>query len=278
MLVEHKKVLERVLKREGHFAEYPVKALDFLECRIYVEMLERLFLSIEDFTSVVFALLGDFDSFPKRIIHPEKPAKVLKSISADVWHRLLRYEDLARYELTGDEKVFIEGQRRKNVQHLQGITAALLKFVELNDQVFLKHKHGNLLRYGVSPIDVNGERMFFIPAFFRPQKPDNVAGVFVSARYYDIWGQMFDAVNLMTKDIVERSLIFIEQNQVGFIEHKPVHHELTDQEIDRLRNIIKRADVYPRVDINVVVKSEVKIERMQEAENYYQGIVRDLIR
>jgi hypothetical protein len=36
--------------------------------------------------------------------------------------------------------------------------------------------------------------------------------------------------------------------------------------------------VYPRVDINVVVKSEVKIERMQEAENYYQGIVRDLIR
>ena len=241
MLRQHSKVLDDIKAGRGHYANYSEDHRRFVQVCIYVELLNRVCLLLEDFSDLCYALSGDLKEFPRRVFSQPNPVKILRGLDHEAWHLLLRYSDVESLGLSEDEENLIYEIRTRNITHIQKLVDLFADFLDYHWLFYTKHKHGNTLIYGLDVGDLGGEPTLFIPALYNQKKPDYTTGVLVNESTYIKWQNLHDAVLTLSKDLVERTLLFIERNGVPIVEHV-AYCPIDEKEKTRLNQIVEKCD------------------------------------
>ena len=277
MLKEHSLMLVRLRNGEDQFASYPQKEKDFVEVLVYVELLERLCLIIEDLAKLLHALQFDLERFLRSILTDKNPQNILKEINEPKWHTILCYAPINTLPISGDDKLFLSEIRRKNMERLNIVITLCLDFLKLYWPFFLKHKHGNTILYGLGSAIVNEEQSFMLPAVFNQKHPDKIKGVLVSASIYEKWQLFLNGLVQMTQWIVERTIVFIERGGEHFAEYQ-TYFSLQQEEREQLEGIVKLCDAgIKRINVIVNINATMEPEFLQKFTDFYKKFDSSLI-
>ena len=269
MLREHSKMLAGVKAGQGQYADYTPSQRHFVESCIYVELLNRLCLLLEDFADLCYALSGDLREFPKKIFSQKNPRTILREFSHEQWFSILRYAEITSLDISEEDKTFLRNIRGRNVEHLQMLVDLFVDFLDYHWLFYTKHKHGNPLIYGIEPVEINGEPTLFIPATYNQKNPRSVTGVFVSNSTYLKWQRLLDVIVTLSKEFVDRTLLFIERNGVPIVEHI-VYAKITELEIERLRKISEKCNEnIERIQISIELRTNVHPKEIERHNDLY---------
>lgn len=270
MLREHGKMLDDVRKGIGVYATYTNEHKEFVEVRVYLELFERLCQSIEDFTSITHGLTGELRNMPKNVLNSPSPATVLKKLDRATLYRILQYAPIDTLDLDEEEKRFLATVREQSTDVLLKFIKVLSKFLDHFWIVYTKLKHTQIsIMQGSTPLVIEGEKMYWIPAIYNPQQPDQVKGIFVNNFVYGQWKTIFNAVNTISKEIVDRTVQVIECQGIRISEYATFHF-ITESEQSRISQIItKCVEGVQRTNVNIQVNSNIPTDKMVKQLNFY---------
>ena len=84
---------------------------------------------------------------------------------------------------------------------------------------FVKYKHRNTLLYPFEQKVINGERTVIIPAIYNSKNPSIATPVIVNKRIYEFYKIILDNLSMISKDIIERTILYIETGGSLLIEY-----------------------------------------------------------
>lgn len=253
MLKQHDEIFQALVKREGKYSTYPEEVCLSLEKAFILEVFERLCLVIEDFCTIASALLQDLGDFPDNILQQPNPQNILNNIKSESWTTLLRYKSLETLTISNEEKEFLTRLREKNISVLQNLIILLRDFVDVYWLPYTKFKHANTLLYSIEKVTIEGQQAIFIPAIYNRKKLEKVSGIIVNDEMLLKWRNLFDALIVLTKDLIQTAIIYITSGEIGFTE-RTTYCSISDDEHKALEEIIGRND-----SERVIVPVDVKI-------------------
>jgi len=258
MLNDHQRELADIQAGTGAYVDLPTTTRQFLEARLYLEMVERITMLVEDLAGMTSALL-DLPRVLEELINApsSEPGRVLQRLDSTAWSMLMRYRPLDEFDLAEDDLAFVQGIRDRQVARCQDITQLAIEFSDLYWPVFLKHKHGNPLIYGLRPIDIDGEPTFSINALYNRRQPRQTKGALLSQTSYEKLGVLFNALLFLLFQLVERTIDFMRQDGIGLLEGQKLLFPLTEGYLARLQRIADRTSVGAR-DINATMRVEIE--------------------
>ncbi len=270
MLKEHGRMLEDIRANKGNYQNYSQEAKLFLESRIYVELLERLCQVIEDFASIAYALWGELKDIPISLVSQPNPQNIFKQFTPDKWDILLRNAEINLLPISPDEKAVLENVRRRNTDSLDAKVKLIVDFLDLYWVFYTKHKHGNTLMFGFETAEIEGEPTIFVPAFYNKKSLEKVTGILVNYSIYCKWKALFDFIIIISKDIVDITVEFIERGGTPFVV-KNIYCELTSEENNTLQSVSDQQNAtVTKVNINVKVNSEISPETIKKHLDLYK--------
>lgn len=271
MLSDHGTMLNEVQQSQGKYATYSAADKDFVEVQFYLELFERLCQAIEDFTSIVHGLMGEFRDFPKNVLHAPSPQTVLTRMNRSIWNQLLQYAAVDALPLDQGEKQVLTEVRDANIDVLMNFVNILMEFIGKFWVIFNKLKHTKIaVVSGFQSIDFEGVRTYLIPAIYNRTQIDVVKGLFVNRPIYEKWKAMFDAVVTLTKELVDRALLVIETNGTLVSEYATFRFmdAAQRQKVEQIINKCNR-DV-DRTSLTVQVKSTVPVDDVLKQMQFYE--------
>jgi len=270
MLKEHDAMFQKLRAGVDHFASYSQQQKDHVEVLIYIELLERLCLIIEDLAKPLYALSSNLETFLESILTSKNPQNILNELDNEKWNTILRYTNIDSLPISGDDKLFLNGIRRRNIERLSTIIGLCIDFLELQWPFFIRHKHGNTILYGLGSADINGVRSFMVPAVFNRKHPDKMKGVFVNESIYQKWQVFLNGLIQMAQWLVERTIVFIETEGKGFAEYD-TYFPLQQEEKIRLENILKICNAdKKRANVILTVQASIEPQLVQKFNDFYK--------
>lgn len=264
ILKEHDVRLQELRRREGHFSSYSEDQLRFIESRIYMEILERICLEIEDFCTICYALWGDLKRVPQSLLEQPTPQKILDEFDEARWHVLLRYTPLDHLDVSSSERALLERVRSQNTEVLQRFVEVLRFFLKLYWLPYTKHKHANTLIYGFQSGSLDDERAVLIPALYNSKDLSQVKGVIVTPSLYEHWKALHDTINQTTRDLIERTIEYIETGGETVTE-RITYFEVDAEERRELEALIQKTEEgRERVPINIKIEASVGEEILEQ--------------
>lgn len=272
MLREHAEKLPEIDARQGHFAEYEDHQLDFIEVRLYVELIARICQTAEDFAALAAGLSEDLEDFPENFIGGPTPHRYLSSLDENDWRGILRYKELSEVSVPQEDRDFLEEVRGKNLEWISGFVRILVRFLELHWKGYIRHKHAHSLGYGYERREIDGEDIFIIPVTYNPKKPRKAHPIIVSRRFYQQWQTLLNATMTLNRALCERGIEYLERRFESFAEYD-TFFGMSSEDQDRLQSIINRADQeFEGTSIELEVRAQVGLEKIEPYENLYQEI------
>ncbi len=278
MLREHAAMLQKLHQGSDQFSNCTQQQKDHFEILIYVELLERLCLLIEDLAKLLHALQFDLKLFLEQILSKENPQNILRAIDTSKWNTILRYAQLDTLAISTDDQLFLSKIRQKNIERLNIFVDLCLDFLELHWPFFIRHKHGNTILYGLGSATINGLRSFMIPAVFNQRHPERIKGILVNGLIFQKWQTFFDGLVLLTQWLVERTIVFIETGGKAFAEYG-TYFVLHPEEKSQLEQIVKRCDEgTARANITVTIEASIESQGLKKFSDFYAKFDRCLIK
>jgi len=277
MLREHAAMLEKLRSGADQFANYSQLQKDYIEVLVYVELLDRLCLTIEDLAKLLHALQLDLQAFLQSILTNKSPQNILKQIDTGEWHTILRYAPMDKIAISDDDKLFLSDIRQRNIEKLSTVVELCLHFLKLHWPFFLKHKHGNTILYGLQPTDIKGERSYMVPAVFNQKQPDKMTGILVNYTIYQKWQVLLNGLVQMIQWLVERTIVFIETEGEAFVEYQ-TYFPLKPGEEARIEGILKVCDAgRKRINVTVKVVATMELDALRKFTDFYRKFDNSLI-
>ncbi len=219
MLKEHDSMLKNLTRGVGRYSKYSIQQREWLESLVYIELLERICFLIEDLAKVINGLNGDLSKFQENLLHSPNPETILSRLNYDSWNKILHYSELKSLPISKQDKQFLKDIRNRSCKQLQAIVEFCLDFFKLHKIFFNKFKHGNSILYGFKKVEINGEPSFLIPAVYNRCTPDKVKPIIVNKTIYEKWKTFNDAIVILIRDLIERTITFIERDCTPFAEY-----------------------------------------------------------
>lgn len=260
MLKEHDLMLRDLTLGVGKYSKYSIQQREWLESLIYIQLLERICFLIEDFAKVINGLNGDLGKFPENLIHNPKPETILSSLNYESWNKILHYAELKSLPISEEDKQFLKDIRNRSCKQLQTIVKFCLDFFKLHKIFFNKFKHGNSIIYGFKKVEINGEPSFLIPAIYNRRQPNKLKPIIINRTIYEKWKTFHDAIVIIIRDLIERTIAFIERDCIPFAEYVVAYCYVNPGEKNRVNKIITKCDSNV-VRINIISTIELPVEK-----------------
>lgn len=269
MLNEHAIMLKNIEENKGQYSNYSQKQKDATIALTYIELLEKICLCIEDFCSLSYALDGELKNFASSIISQPNPQNILKEFTVEKCNKLFRYESLDSLSMLPDEKSLIQDIRKRNVDFMLNFVELLEDFLDIYWIVYTKHKHSNTMIYSFESFKLDDEKTFFIPAVYDRKKPENTKGILVNKTIYQKWKQLFNVLIILSKDMIDAAVEYIERNGKGFIV-KTSYIDLTSNEINKIETICRKYNMDSiKVNLNVTINAKISKETIKKHKDLY---------
>lgn len=252
--------LTKLQNKQDIYKNYPEDTCLLIESRIYIELLVRICELIEDYTGICSALWGNLKDFPKSILTQKSPKNIIEQLNDEKLNILLRYTPLNEIYLSLEEINLIQYIREKNITYIKKYNEKLKYFIKLYWTFFNKYKHGNTLIYQFNPIIINGERTVIIPAIYNSKNPSITTSIIVNKRIYELWKTIFDFLVIINKNIIGRTIMYIETGGNLLIEYscldelKKEEKELAIKIIEKYRLNFPSFNINAKVNINIEPK------------------------
>jgi hypothetical protein len=277
MLKEQAEILRKLHAGVDQFENYSQLQKDYVEVLVYVELLERLCLIIEDLSKLLHALQLDLEFFLRSILTDKNPQNILKQIDAAKWQTILRYAPIGELAVSENNKLFLNDIRQRNIERLSTIIELCLNFLKLHWPFFIRHKHGNTILYGLQPTNIKGERSFMVPAVFDRNQPDKMKGFLVNETIYGKWQVFLDGLVQVIQWFVERTIVFIETGNKPFVEYQTCF-PLPEEEKARIDGILKLCDAdRKRTNVTVNIVATMEPDALQKFTDFYTKFDNSLI-
>jgi len=258
MLKEHDLMLKDLTLGVGKYSKYSIQQREWLESLVYIELLERICFLIEDFAKVINGLNSDLRKFQENLIHSPKPDTILSRLNYESWNKILHYAELKSLPISERDKQFLKDIRNRSCKQLQTIVEFCSDFFKLHKIFFNKFKHGNSIIYGFKKVEINGEPSFLIPAVYNRRQPDKVKPIIVNRTIYEKWKTFNDAIVILIRDLIERTIAFIERDCTPFAEYVVAYCYINPDEKNRVNKIIAKCDSKV-VRINIISNIELPV-------------------
>ena len=257
-LNELDQALTKLQNKQDIYKNYSEGTCLLIESRIYIEFLVRICELIEDYTGICSALWGNLKDFPKAILSQKSPEPIMKQFNDEKLNTLLRYAPLNGIYLPVEEKKLIQYIRERNITYIKKNNERLNYFLKLYWTFFVKYKHRNTLLYPFEQKIINGERTVIIPAIYNCKNPSIVTAAIVNKRIYEFYKIILDSLVNINKDIIERTIMYIETGGNLLIEYS-WFDKLNKEEKELANKIIKKYNFnFPRFNINPNVQITVE--------------------
>jgi len=274
MLKEHGELIDKIRSRSEPFTNTPEKELIFLESRIYVEMVERVCQLIEDFATLCYALSRDLSAFPQNILSQKvSVSNKLENLTNHApWYTLLRYPKLDIPGFSKEDKMFIHEHYKRNINVLCNLAKVLKEFKKLHWRFYTKHKHANPLIYGLKKIESTEEPTIFIPAVNDEKQPEKVEGILINYSMYKKQQKIANTLMSLMKNLLERTIIFIELNGKPSIEHTS-YYKMDNTAAQKLQSLIEEYNTnIRRTPIEVTLKVEILGKIVRKFAGFYNSL------
>lgn len=277
MLKEHAAMFEKLRASTDQFANYSQVQKDYIEVLVYVELLDRLCLIIEDLAKLLHALQFDLQAFLQSILTEKNPQNILKQIDAAKWQTILRYAPIDKLGISDNDKLFLSDIRQRNIERLSTVVGLCLDFLKLHWPFFIRHKHGNTILYGLRPTNIKGERSFMVPAVFNQKHPDKMKGILINNTIYQKWQVLLNGLVQMIQWLIERTIVFIETEGESFAEYQ-TYFPLKPEEEARIERILKLCNVgRKRINVTVNLVATMEQDALQKFTDFYGKFDNSLI-
>jgi len=271
MLKEHDLILKDIVNGIGKYSDYSTEQREWLESLIYIQLLERIFFLIEDFTKVINGLNGDLCEFLENLIDSPNPEKILRSLDYEKWNRILRYAELENLPISDKDKQFLSDIRNKSCKHLLAIVKFCLDFLNLHKIFFNKFKHGNSIIYGFKKIKINGETSFLIPAIYNRRTPEKTKPIIINRKIYEKWKTFHDSIVILISDLIERTIAYIERDCRPFVEYVS-YCGMKPDELNRINKMIAKCDSNViRINIVTTIKLTIDVKKLKKFTELYDS-------
>jgi len=259
-LNELDQTLTKLQNKQDIYKNYSEGTRLLIESRIYIEFLVRICELIEDYTGICSALWGNLKDFPKAILSQKSPETIMKQFSDEKINTLLRYAPFNEIHLAVEEENLIKYIREKNITHIKKNNERLNYFLKLYWTFFVKYKHRNTLLYPFEQKIINGERTVIIPAIYNSKNPSIATPAIVNKRIYEFYKIILDSLLIINKDIIKRTIMYIETGGNLLIEYswfdklKKDEEELAIKIIKEHRLNVPSFNINPNVQITIEPK------------------------
>lgn len=256
MLNEHSKMIPKLKNGTDEYKDIPLSMRTFLLSRVYLELFERLCLSIEDLTTMLYALQKDLKDFNTNITKAQNPENILKNLSKEKWHKILRYSDLEEHNYLPFERETVANIRDENLTSLETIIECLLQFIEVYWISFTKLKHGNTLVYGVEQTNIDGEETIIVPVIYNAKNKDKQLILVLTDDIYMSWQKLFNTIIKLNKSLMEIAIQHIESGGLKFILNETVYFSISEERRSEIESILIK---YFKSPIRYDVKTQMEI-------------------
>jgi hypothetical protein len=259
-LNELDQILTKVQNKQDNYKNYSEGTRLLIESRIYIEFLVRICELIEDYTGICSALWGNLKDFPEVILCQKSPEPIMKQFNGEKLNTLLRYAPFNEICLPVEEENLIKYIREKNITFIKKNNERLNYFLKLYWKFFNKYKHRNTLLYPFEQKTINGERTVIIPAIYNRKNPSIATSAIVNKRIYEFWKTILDVLLIVNKDIIKRTIMYIETGGNLLIEYswfnklKKEEKELAIKIIKKHRLDVPSFNINPNIQITVEPK------------------------
>ncbi|MFC2049796.1 hypothetical protein ACFLTN_01295 [Chloroflexota bacterium] len=274
MLEEHGKIIDKIRSRSEPFTNTPEKELLFWESRIYVEMVERVCQLIEDFATLCYALSKDLSALPQNILSQ----KVLVSnqlndlTNCAPWYTILRYPDLDTLGFSKEDKAFLQEHYKRNIRILCNFVKVLEGFRKLHWRFYIKHKHANPLIYGLTKVESAGEPTIAIPAVDNAKQPEKVKAILINYSMYKKQRKIANTIIMLMRDLLERTIMFIELNGKPIIESVS-YYKMSTMAAQKIQSLIEEYNVNIRRNpIQLTLKTEIPGKIVRQFTEFYDTL------
>lgn len=274
MLEEHGKLVDKIHSRSEPFTNTPEKELTFLESRIYVEMVERVCQLIEDFATLCYALSKDLSVFPENILSQEVSiANKLNNLTNQaIWYTILRYPELDTLGFSKEDKTFLYKHYKRNIKVLCNLAKVLEKFRKLYWRFYIKHKHANPLIYGLTKVECMGEPTIAIPAMDSKKHHEKVKGVLINYSMYKKQRKIVNTLIRLMKDLLQRTIMFIERNGKPSIEVIS-YYKMSTTAAQKVQSLIEEYNVNIRHNpIKFTLRTEIPGKIVRQFAEFYDTL------
>ena len=259
-LNELDQILTKLQNKQDNYKNYPEGTRLLIESRIYIEFLVRICELIEDYTGICSALWGNLKDFPEAILLKKCAKNIMKQFTDEKLNILLRYAPLNEIYLPPEEINLIQYIWEKNIKHIKKNNERLNYFLKLYWTFFAKYRHGNTLLYPFEQKIINGERTVIIPAIYNSKNPSKATPVIVNKRIYEFYKIILDNLSMISKDIIERTILYIETGGKLLIEYswfdklKKKEKEFAIKIIKKHRLDVPSFNIHPNTQMTVEPK------------------------
>ena len=261
-LNELDQTLTKLQNKQDIYKNYSEGTRLLIESRIYIEFLVRICELIEDYTGICSALWGNLKDFPKAILSQKSPETIMKQFTDEKLNTLLRYAPFNEIHLLAvEEENLIKYIREKNITHIKKNNERLNYFLKLYWTFFVKYKHRNTLLYPFEQKVINGERTVIIPAIYNSKNPSIDVPAIVNKRIYEFYKIILDSLLIINKDIIKRTMMYIETGGNLLIEYSWFDKLKKDEEELAIKIIKEHRLNVPsfNVNSNIQITIEPKI-------------------
>ena len=256
MLNEHTKMIPELKNGTHEYKDTPLSMRTFLLSRVYLELFERLCLSIEDLTTMLYALQNDLKDFNTNITNPPKPENILKKLSKERWHKILHYSDLDEHDYLPFERETVANIRDENLKSLEALIECIIQFIEVYWVSFNKLKHGNTLVYGVEQTNIDGVETIIVPVIYNSKNKDKQLVLVLTDDIYVSWQKLFNTIIKLNKSLMEIAIQHIECGGLKFILNEDLYFPISKERRSEIENILKK---YFNSPIRYAVNAQMKI-------------------
>lgn len=257
MLNEHSKMIPKLKSGTEEYIDTPQNMRTFLLSRIYLELFERLCQSIEDLTTMLYALQKNLKDFNINITKTQNPKNILDKLTREKWYEIFHYSSLEELENSPSEKKIITDIRKKNFESLENLRECLIHFIDVYWVSFTKIKHGNTLVYGVEQTCINGVDTIIVPVIYNSKNKDNQMIIALTDDVYSSWQKLFKVVIMLSKSLMEIAIQHIETGGLEFIVNETIYFPVSDEERLEIEGILQK---YFKLPIRFEVKTSLAIE------------------
>ena len=271
MLREHANMMEDVRSQSGRFQEYAPEDVHYVEALVYIELIERLCLLIEDFAKLCHGLRGNLVDFPRRVASEGDPRRLLRGLAGPApWYHLLRYPSPENLELPLEDRLFLSRHYERNIGVIQRLVEVLRRFLDLHWLFYVKRKHANPLIFGFRKEELQGEATHLIPYVYNTKAPDTLKVVPLRHSMYRKQQTLFNATYTLLDDLLARAVTFVERNGVGILESR-AYYQMSEMEKQRMQDLVNEYDVgVQRVNLEVNMHLTLPTEGLSKFIQFYE--------